>query len=294
MTSRQFIWLAIVTKTEMIPGLLHPLLHPTSSLIEERVRRIVASLKPIPKTPKSWAGKGARKWGWQRCEKATGDQVRLALVGGRTRMVEGWGVGPGCRAWFKLTRILQCLDVLRSGRLLCHHLYEPGPGILIQLEHWGERQGGAAAPLTPISPPRRHPVGAPAHSSLPCSTWRWLMAPCVGSTRRDPLAPGGLLCVPTLRGNRPEPERSRPLATVGPGRDVTTTIEGRQIEALVPGDSRRVPSGVTSLLTGCGIQVFAWRTLSAPTHRTESRRVPDCTPGRELGDGLSGTWCQFR
>lgn len=29
-------------------------------------------------------------------------------------------------------------------------------------------------------------------------------------------------------------------------------------------------------------------------HRTESRRVPDCTPGRELGDGLSGTWCQFR
>lgn len=153
----------------------------------------------------------------------------------------------------------------------------------------GREARWSSRPPPPPSPPRRHPVGAPAHSSLPCSTWRWLMAPCVGSTRRDPLAPGGLLCVPTLRGNRPEPERSRPLATVGPGRDVTTTIEGRQIEALVPGDSCRVPSGVTSLLTGCGTQVFAWRTLSAPTHRTESRRVPDCTPGRELGDGLSGT-----
>lgn len=121
----------------------------------------------------------------------------------------------------------------------------------------GERGKVEQPPPSPPSLPRRHPVGAPVHSSLPCSTWRWLMAPCVGSTLRDPLAPGWLLCVPTLRGNRPEPERSRPLATVGPGRDVTIKIEGRQIEALVPGDSRRVPSGVTSLLTGCGTQVFA-------------------------------------
>lgn len=163
-------------------------------------------------------------------------------------------MGPGCRAWFRLTRILQCLDVLRSGRLLCHHLYEPGPGILVHLEHWGERQGGATAP----PPPRRHPVGATAHSSLPCSTWRWLMAPRVGFTLRATLWPlADCFCVPKLRGNRPEPERRRPLATVGPGRDVTTMIEGRQREALVPGDSRRVPSGVTSLLTGHGAQASA-------------------------------------
>lgn len=194
-------------------------------------------------------------------------------------------MGQGCRAWFKLTRILQCLDVLRSGRLLCHHLYEPGPGILVQLEHWGERQGGAAAPLPPIPTPAPSRRGARPqlptlqHLALAHGAVRGVHSPRPLGPRRTALcthAPG-------------EPERSRPLATVGPGRDVTTTIEGRQIEALVPGDSCRVPSGVTSLLTGCGTQVFAWRTLSAPTHRTESRRVPDCTPGRELGDGLSGT-----
>lgn len=107
-------------------------------------------------------------------------------------------------------------------------------------------------------PPRRHPVGATAHSSLPCSTWRWLMAPRVGFTLRATLWPlADCFCVPKLRGNRPEPERRRPLATVGPGRDVTTMIEGRQREALVPGDSRRVPSGVTSLLTGHGAQASA-------------------------------------
>lgn len=107
---------------------------------------------------------------------------------------------------------------------------------------WSNRPPGAI--------PSGRPPTAPYLAAPGAGSWRRVW----GSHSATLWPPADCFCVPKLRGNRPEPERRRPLATVGPGRDVTTMIEGRQREALVPGDSRRVPSGVTSLLTGYGAQ----------------------------------------
>lgn len=139
----------------------------------------------------------------------------------------------------------------------------------------------------------------PARRAIPSGrppTAPYLAAPAAGSWLRawsplsaTPRPPTGLLCVPRLRGNRPEPERSRLVATVGPGRDVTTMIEGA---AEGTGDSRRAPSGVTSLLTGNGAQASTGRTRSAPTH--PEQQGPPTAAGWALRKGRWGTRCQFR
>lgn len=86
-----------------------------------------------------------------------GDSVRGA------RPVIGGDAGSGSR----LTRVLQRLDVLGSGRQLRHHLHELRPGLLILLKHCG-RESRWTPPhpgLLAASPSRR--LTTPA---LPCST----------------------------------------------------------------------------------------------------------------------------
>lgn len=115
---------------------------------------------------------------------------------------EVWDQGT---ALCRLTCILQCLDVLRSGGLLRHHLHEPGPGILVQLEHWGERQGGAAGHPV-LSIPSGRPSTAPYLAAPAAGSWRRVRGPLstiprppVGLTARCTHIPGQ----PTGTGTQP-------------------------------------------------------------------------------------------
>lgn len=281
MTSRQFIWLADCNE-DGNNGTRPPPSSPLHPQVPAERRGSGGSwkhLSPFPKLPKVEPVRGRGGWQLGR-EGGPGTWWGPRWVVGGPRMDAGWGVGPRRHAWCRLTRILQCLDVLRSGRLLRHHLHESGPGILVQLEHWGERQGGAAGPP-------RHPVGAPAHSSLPCSTCRWLMASRVESALRDPSASDGTaVCTqapgqPTGTGTQPSRGNGRSRAwrhnhdrRSGRGNRGLTS---RPVWCHFPADRER----------GAGVH----REDSVGTHAPRAAGSPDCrglgAEKRTLGDPMS-------
>lgn len=180
------------------------------------------------------------------------------------------------RPW--LTCILQCLNVLRSGRLLGHHLHEPGPGILVQLEHCGEKRSGVAGP-------RCQPVGAPSQDS-------YLAAPAAGSWCRSARRVRTLrpLDVPrdcSVYPHSPATGRNWD-ATVGPRRDVTMVDGVAEGQSNVPGLSvaRGTLSVVTSLLAVHWAQESPERTWSEGCKcrlgagQKEGARIPEVGPVR--------------
>jgi hypothetical protein len=83
----------------------------------------------------------------------------------------------------RLTRVLQRLDVLGSGRQFRHHLHELGPGFLVLLEHCGERARGERRRGAAVRP-AASPSGRPARSA-------YLAAPASDSWRPQPEPLGG-------------------------------------------------------------------------------------------------------
>lgn len=116
---------------------------------------------------RTWGQPGMKIWGEDRAARETGPGWRAtgeARPGVRSDAGAGWG----------LTRVLQRLDVLGSGRQLRHHLDELGPGFLVLLEHCRERHRLQSASRGPRAPPSSLPRrGARAYLAAPASdSWR--------------------------------------------------------------------------------------------------------------------------
>lgn len=178
---------------------------------------------------RTWGQPGMKMWGEDRAAREAGPGWRAtgeARPGVRSDAGAGWG----------LTRVLQRLDVLGSGRQFRHHLDELGPGFLVLLEHCGERHKLESASRGPRAPPSSLPRrGDRAYLAAPASdSWRprlcarhrllcltrqsWAcesMERATAATARPPTAEA-LSVYPRLPGNRPEPERGRLAATAVP------------------------------------------------------------------------------
>lgn len=122
-----------------------------------------------------------------------------------------WEDADGCVMRYGARAPLVVQAHLHSAVSRCSEVWSlaPPPSARIGSGHSGtartlrrQRQGGAAGPQS-------HPVEAPVHGSLPCSTCRWLMAPRMGFALHDPSAPcGTALCIhapgqPTGNGTQP-------------------------------------------------------------------------------------------
>lgn len=131
-----------------------------------------------------------------------------------------------------------------SGRQLCHHLHELGPGFLVLLEYCRERHGGGAARRSPAPAASRRGARPAPYLAPPASdSWRPqlsaghdLRGDAVRVRRASESAWKGrlrrplglqrrtvLFVYPRLPGNRPEPQRGGLAATVSLGRDVTVS-----------------------------------------------------------------------